>query len=154
MLRIFILIPLLYLLFISTDFNLIHAKRDMNITSILHEFEPNIDGKVAICILMLHLHEVKSTWRWIYELDSSNVTVFLLTDFEDFSSIHKIKDGLFHITINSHDCGINGFLDMGIRRGPNANDSVAAWDKANYFFYRVSPKYEKIWLIEVSITFF
>jgi hypothetical protein len=83
-------------------------------------------------------------WKWIHQLYNYDIAVYILDDKNENKLF--VKNNITFLSIESEIAKKNGYSNANLK--PRV---VQAWDKALFYFTKVSHTYEFVWFIEYDV---
>ena len=124
------------------------ADQQMSVLEISRNFRnaDNSTNLYAVCFLMVNEDIV--LLHWLERLVKDQITIFIMTDNNEFVTGFEKKENIIVLSVNSFLTLKAGYHKMSfLQRKP-----VHAWDKALFYFNRLShKKYKFIWFIESDV---
>jgi len=98
--------------------------------------------RFALCALTTSRSLIN--WKWLHQLHKHGIAVYILED-KDENQLH-VKSNITFLSIESEMTRSNGYSNANL-----VPRTVWAWDKALFYFTKVSLSYEFVWFIEYDV---
>ena len=107
-----------------------------------HLDESSRQFRFALCALTTSRSLIN--WKWLHQLPKHDIAVYVLED-KDENQL-RVKSNITILSVESEMTRNSGFSNANLV--PRA---VWAWDKALFYFTKVSRSYEFVWFIEYDV---
>ena len=98
--------------------------------------------RFALCVLTTS-HSLIN-WKWLHQLHNHDIAVYILEDKDENQLL--VKNYITFLSIETEMTRNSGFSN-----GNLVHRVVQAWDKALFFFTKVSRSYEFVWFMEYDV---